>query len=66
VIESTTRGADRQHRRARRTLTSVVIAVCLWETGALAQTVPPFTIDPAMARGSATAPVTIVEFSDYQ
>jgi len=47
-------------------VTSVVIAICLWAAGARAQTVPPFTIDPAMTRGSATAPVTIVEFSDYQ
>ncbi len=24
------------------------------------------TVDPSMTRGAATAPVTIVEFSDYQ
>ena len=33
---------------------------------AAAQDGPRFTINPMMARGPATAPVTIVEFSDYQ
>ena len=27
---------------------------------------PDFTLDPAMTKGARTAPVTIVEFSDYQ
>jgi hypothetical protein len=27
---------------------------------------PRFTINPVMSRGPATAPVTIIEFSDYQ
>ena len=36
-------------------------------SGALAQgSAPPFSIDPGMVRGPATAPVTIVEFSDYE
>jgi len=33
---------------------------------AAAQESPKFTINPTMARGPAAAPVTIVEFSDYQ
>ena len=36
-------------------------------SGALAQGGgPAFSIDPGMVRGPVTAPVTIVEFSDYQ
>jgi protein-disulfide isomerase len=33
---------------------------------AIAQDGPRFTVDPAMTRGPATAPVTIFEWSDYQ
>jgi protein-disulfide isomerase len=33
---------------------------------ARAQAAPEFTITPVMIRGPAAAPVTIVEFSDYQ
>ena len=32
----------------------------------VAQTPRDLTIEPAMVRGSASAPVTIIEFSDYQ
>lgn len=49
-----------------RTLAAVAVTLCLWVTRGAAQTEPPLTIDPAMTRGPAMAPVTIVEFSDYQ
>ena len=48
------------------TLAAVTIAMSLWLPGCFAQTASSLTIDPAMTRGPATAPVTIVEFSDYQ
>jgi hypothetical protein len=50
----------------RRTLAGVIITLCLWASRGFAQSGAPFTIDPAMTKGPATAPVTIVEFSDYQ
>ena len=49
-----------------RTVIAVAIAVSLWAPACFAQTGTSVTIDPAMTRGPATAPVTIVEFSDYQ
>ncbi len=45
---------------------SVGIMVSLWAPGCFAQTGTALTIDPVMTKGPATAPVTIVEFSDYQ
>ena len=45
---------------------TVAVSLCLWARGASAQTGAPLTINPAMTRGPADAPVTIVEFSDYQ
>jgi hypothetical protein len=45
---------------------TVAVTLCLWAIRGYAQTGAPLTIDPAMAKGPATAPVTIVEFSDYQ
>ena len=48
------------------TLAAVTIAMSLWLPGCFAQTGASLTIDAAMTRGPATAPVTIVEFSDYQ
>ncbi len=44
----------------------VAITVSLWVSGGFAQTDAAFTVDPAMTKGPAGAPVTIVEFSDYQ
>jgi protein-disulfide isomerase len=49
-----------------RRLLMLAVAVILWVPSALAQTGAPLTIDPAMTKGPANAPVTIVEFSDYQ
>ena len=42
------------------------LMVALWAPGCFAESRPAVTVNPAMARGPATAPVTIVEFSDYQ
>jgi protein-disulfide isomerase len=50
----------------KRTLAGVAVTLCLEMTGAVARPDAPLTIDPAMTKGPATAPVTIVEFSDYQ
>lgn len=38
----------------------------VWTAAASAQDAPRFTIDEAMTRGPAAAPVTIVEWSDYE
>ena len=35
-------------------------------SGVAAQTAPAIDADPSMVKGPPTAPVTIVEFSDYQ
>ena len=42
------------------------ITVALWAPGCYGQPERAVTMNPAMTRGPATAPVTIVEFSDYQ
>ncbi len=47
-------------------LAAVVLTLTLWGSGCSAETEATLTADPAMTRGPATAPVTIVEFSDYQ
>jgi protein-disulfide isomerase len=46
-----------------RLLVLALAVLALGAAGASAQTV---TDNPVMTRGPATAPVTIVEFSDYQ
>ena len=45
-----------------------VVLVMLVVSGAWAHTslAPAFTLDPVMTKGAPAAPVTIVEFSDYQ
>jgi protein-disulfide isomerase len=46
----------------------LVATLCVplfWGTACAAET-RSVTIDPALVRGAADAPVTIVEFSDYQ
>jgi hypothetical protein len=61
-------GRGRPSRRAGRVgraLALLAVLGALWASAAGAQT-PAFTVEPSMARGAATAPVTIVEFSDYQ
>ena len=48
---------------------AAVVVLVLLGSGAWAHTAstsPEFTLDPVMTKGAATAPVTIVEFSDYQ
>jgi protein-disulfide isomerase len=48
----------------RRAATGLALAA--WVAGASAQEPPRFTVDSAMTRGPATAPVTIVEWTDYE
>ena len=48
-------------------LRTAAVAASLLGTGsAAAQSTTPFTIDRVMSRGASAAPVTIVEFSDYE
>lgn len=53
-----------------RKLATLIAAITLATApGAFAQDAPgaaKFTVNPGMSKGPATAPVTIVEFSDYQ
>jgi hypothetical protein len=53
-----------------RSLATLIAAIVLATApGAFAQDGPgtgKFTVNPVMSKGPATAPVTIVEFSDYQ
>jgi hypothetical protein len=46
-------------------LVAFLCAPFFWGTACAAET-RSVTIDPALTRGAANAPVTIVEFSDYE
>ena len=53
----------------RRLATLIAAVALVTASGAFAQEGAgpgKFTINPVMSKGPATAPVTIVEFSDYQ
>ena len=53
----------------RRLATLIAAVALVTASGAFAQDAAgtgKFTVNPAMSKGPATAPVTIVEFSDYQ
>ena len=47
-------------------LAAAAIVVGLWTPGCFGQTGTVVTVNPVMTKGPAVAPVTIVEFSDYQ
>ena len=61
-----------RRRRARRPRVYTIRVVLLVLTLAVARPAPAvemignITVEPTMVKGPATAPVTIVEFSDYQ
>jgi len=50
----------------RRAWVVAAVVVGLWAPGGYGQAGPTLTINPVMRKGPAAAPVTIVEFSDYQ
>jgi hypothetical protein len=52
----------------RKSLLLSLLAVCAWTAACSVQGGAPagVTLNPAMAKGPSGAPVTVVEFSDYQ
>ncbi len=50
----------------RRPWAVAAIVIALWAPRSFGQPDAVFTINPVTAKGPASAPVTIVEFSDYQ
>jgi protein-disulfide isomerase len=44
----------------------VAAATAAWPAAVTTQDAPRFTVDPAMTRGPAAAPVTVFEWSDYE
>jgi hypothetical protein len=49
----------------KRAMSGAALAVTLWASACAGQSAS-LTIDPVMTRGPENAPVTIIEFSDYQ
>jgi protein-disulfide isomerase len=49
-----------------RAAAGLVVVLSLWAGSAAAQGAPRFTTDPTMVKGPATAPVTVIEWSDYE
>jgi hypothetical protein len=56
--------ALRSARRLGRGWPLAALVIMLWAPGCYSQ--PGSTINPVMAKGPVAAPVTILEFSDYQ
>lgn len=54
------------HRYYYRPLLLMILCAPLFFAGACSAETRGVTIDPAVARGPADAPVTIVEFADYE
>ena len=63
LVTSRARRARRVYYTWMRVLPGLVV-LGVWALGAAAQVT--LTVTPAMVKGPSDAPVTIVEFSDYQ